>query len=332
MHTSGAAAKGWLQSGPSSGLPSAGAAKPGAPAAHGAGTLGTCHSLHAGAGQGVQHGADGGLVARQRHAAVLHIHLRASSERARRLQVPQARRLRHRRLELETRAAAPAGGGTRRSVRSAAARAPPRARTGLRVNRMSEPPRMDQREMWCSGYLRSARDPEASRMLKPSRPTCRTGPLRVAAGVVGARETAAGGGRPALAASPTRSNSSLQLSTSDAESGSVQQGPAVPCTEAKQHRPEHAAPYLGHHALARAAALLGQQPHVETLARHDLCLLNQTAAQCRPARGGQGKRLSVGHSGRRRRRRSALAVGGCGAPRHHRRPARLRLAGLRPSR
>lgn len=31
---------------------------------------------------------------------------------------------------------------------------------------------MDQREMWCSGYLRWMRLPDESSTLKPSSPTC----------------------------------------------------------------------------------------------------------------------------------------------------------------
>lgn len=115
---------------------------------------GWAYSLHAGAGERVEHRADGGLVTLQRQRLILHIRLQGSLDTVE----PPARR---------------AGGapGHNRQGRRLTISA---VLTGLRVNKTRLLPRMDQRLMWCSGYLRRARLPAASRMLNPSSPTSTT--------------------------------------------------------------------------------------------------------------------------------------------------------------
>ena len=110
----------------------------------------SAHSLHARAGEGVQHRADGLLIALEGDSAVLHIVLagggRGEDGRARGAPSHTPLPLAHPPLD-------------------------PASLTGLRVYRMSEVPRMDHREMWCRGYLRSARPPPGSSTLNPSSPT-----------------------------------------------------------------------------------------------------------------------------------------------------------------
>lgn len=109
-------------------------------------------SLHAGAGQGVEDGADGVLVRLERLGVVFHVDLYEG-----RVQGWSATR---------------SGGAAEGDPARPAPRVRPGRRlTGLLVKRIRLAPRIDQRLMWCSGYLRSVRVPALLRMKNPSSPT-----------------------------------------------------------------------------------------------------------------------------------------------------------------
>lgn len=173
---------------------------------------------------------------------------------------------------------------------------------------------MDQREMWCSGYLRWMRLPEESSTLKPSMPTCgQTASSAAAAGAVWRRARAGG-----VAACGSGSGSHTDH----------RQGPCThpgKCNHSSIQPPaKHcscpAGTYLHHNAVARPAAVLGQQPHMKALARHrqgllpaaqrpcpagDLEQLHCQLSQCAPVRlkGKRGRRSGEGGRWRRQGRR-----------------------------